>query len=136
MTIQMIITPGELERQANLCYEGKMMRVFLCYDVNRQINVTDSVGEMEELAVEGGDGGYEDFTIGIPTGYYNVEAARYEIPPVLVTFGGVEQGFTYDTLVVQIGSSNYPHSVIRLSEAQTLSHGQLKTYRISLLQDD
>jgi len=136
MAVRMIITPGELERQANLCYEGKMCRVFLCYDVNQDMEVTNTVAEMEEFSLEGGVGGYEDYTIGIPTGFYNTEAARYEIPPILITFSGDAQGFTYDTLVVQIGQGTYPHSVIRLSNPQTLIAGQLKTYRISLIQDD
>jgi hypothetical protein len=136
MAIQMIITPGELERQANLAYEGKMMRVFLCYDPENSMEISMSVAECEAFSLAGGVGGYEDFSVAIPQGFYNTGDQRYEIPAQIITFGGIEQGFTYDTIVVQIASSNYPHSIIQISEPQSLTHGQLKNYRISLLQDD
>lgn len=136
MAVQMIITPAELERQANLVYEGKNIRVFLCYDPTNQIEITWSVAECLEYRIEPGFGGYEDFQYAIPVGYYNTAAARYEIPPVLASFNGVEQGYTYDTVVVEIGNANYPHSIIHSSDPVTLSHGQIKTYRIALIQDD
>ena len=47
-----------------------------------------------------------------------------------------EEGYTYDTVIVEIGNANYPHSIIRSSDPVTLSHGQIKTYRIGLIQDD
>lgn len=132
----MIITPGELERQAHLCYENKMMRVFCCSDPARQIEVTSSIATCLEYQIEEGLGGYEIFEQAIPSGFYSPQNTRYEIPPIFATFASVEQGFSYDTLVVEINRSNYPHSIIRLSDPLSLTHGQIKTYRITLLHDD
>lgn len=136
MAITMFITPGELERQANLAYEGKQIRVFCCSDPGQEIEITDNISTISQYAVPGGTGGYEDFVLAIPFGYYNKLATRYEIPPIIASFGAVEEGFTYDVVVVEIGNSNYPHSIIKLSEPQTLRHGQIKSYRIALIQDD
>lgn len=136
MAVQMIITPAELERQANLVYEGKNIRVFLCYDPTNEIQITDSVAVCMEYRIEPGKGGYEDFQYAIPVGYYSAATSRYEIPPILASFNAVEEGYTYDTVIVEIGNANYPHSIIRSSDPVTLSHGQIKTYRIGLIQDD
>lgn len=136
MAVSMVITPGELERQASLCYENKMLRVMCLSDPGRQIEVTDSMSTCLGYQVPEGMGGYEIFEQAVPTGWYDPQNTRYQLPPIYASFNGVEQGFTYDTLVVEINRSNYPHSIIRVSDPLTLSHGQIKTYRITLIHDD
>lgn len=136
MAVSMVITPGELKRQASLCYEGKKLRAMCLSDPGRQLEITDSMARCLEYQITPGTGGYEIFEQSIQTGWYDPTNNRYQLPPIYVSFASVEQGFTYDTVIVEINRSDFPHSIIRLSQPLTLKHGQIKTYRITLIHDD
>lgn len=136
MALQLVITPGELERQARLAFEGKQARVFLCSDPTGSLKSTDPISYFREFALKDGEGGYGDWTGTILPGAWSPTRTRYELPPLMAQFQGREQGFSYDTLVVQIGDNDYPHSVVRSSEVIQIRAAQVQTYRILLIHDD
>ena len=111
--LSLTITPRELERQAQLAFENKLCRVFLCSDPAYELASTDTIATFENYRIPE-SGGYQDFTEAIREGAYSDARQRYEMPQINATFGAIEEGFFFDLIVVQIDSAEYPHSVIRL----------------------
>ena len=52
--------------------------------------------------------------------------------PLFTADGG---SFSFDTVVVVVDSSTYPHSIITETPAITVADGQTQTYRVQILLD-
>ena len=135
MTLTITITPKELERQAVAAFQGKPFKVFLAYNAAALLGISATTAAWQALELPA-TGGYAPVTGSIGTGAYNTSLARYELPVITAQFTGAGTGFVYDTLVVVIDNSSYPHSVTTVSPEQGLLAGQSRSYLIRLLQDD
>jgi hypothetical protein len=75
-------------------------------------------------------------TIATGTGSYDSGDGRYEFPPIVATFTGASAGFTYNTVVLRIGTETTVVGILEEDPAITLLAGQAKTYTITLGDDD
>lgn len=135
MALTVSITPKELERQAELAFEGKSYKVFLAYEPNGTLSTasTTTAWEAVELAATNG---YAAVTGTVGAGSYNTSLGRFELPVIEASFSATGAGFVYDTLVVVVDGAAYPHSVAKVSPETSLIAGQVRTYQIRLVQDD
>ena len=129
----------ELTRVAAAAYEGQAVRVSLHnvgatgYDQNTTIANWDTV----KLPAANG---YADFVLDpLPAGGYDATDGRYEMGGagintyITASFTGSGAGFTYDTVVIRIGTATYPHSIISESPSVSVAPGATQTYTIQLL---
>jgi hypothetical protein len=130
------ISQGELKRKADLAYDNKAYKVFLA---NNSTSLTAESTASAWLAIElATANGYAAVTgtIATGTGAYDGGDARYEFPPIVATFTGASAGFTYNTVVLRIGTETSVVGILEESPAVTLLAGQAKTYTITLGEDD
>lgn len=130
----------EAARVAALAYEGLPLRVTLHaigltgYDANTPMTDWATI-ELDEV------NGYEPFELAaLPAGGVDLTDGRFEIGEdpgantfITAAFTGADAGFTYDTVVVCVDGSDYPHSVLTESPSITLAPGATQTYQIQLL---
>lgn len=133
MAVTLTVSAKELERQAQLVFEGKTYKMFLA--VNSGSLTSESTAAAWE-AVELSGNGYAAVTGTIGTGSYDSTDARYELPAINATYSATGSGFTYDTICLKIGSELYLHSVCVESPSITLADGESKNYAFSLVQDN
>jgi hypothetical protein len=130
------ISQAWLKRKADLAYDGKTYRVFL---VNNTTSLTAESTASAWLAAElASANGYAAVTGTITTGSgaWNATNGRYEFPPIIAVFTGASAGFTYNTVVVRIGTETSVVGILEEDPAITLLAGQPKSYRIVLGSDD
>mgnify|MGYP007069470781 CR=1 FL=1 len=128
-----VVTPGELERQAQLAFIGRPWRMFLAYRQDTGLNETSTVVAWEAEAVAIANG-YEQATGTIQEGSYKPAKAGYELPAMLGTFNATGAGYSYDSVITVIDNATYPHSVVLLEQAVVLVGPQTKTYSVNPLQ--
>lgn len=133
MAITLTITPKELERQAQLVFEGQTYKLFL---VNNTTSLTTASTTAQWEASELSGNGYAAATGTIAAGSYSATAARYEIPVISATFTAAGGSLIYNTLCVKVGTATYLHSISVESPTISLADGQSKTYTVTLAQDD
>ena len=89
--------------------------------------------------------GYADFTVAsLPAGGLDPGSDdRWEIGGtpgantyIEAAFTAEGTGFSFDTVVVQVGGGTYPHSILVEAPTVTVAAGQTQTYRIQLLIDN
>jgi hypothetical protein len=129
------VTPKELERQAVAAFQGKAWRVFLALRQGTSLDITSSISAWTAEKVPTANG-YADVTGTVGTGTYNGTTAAYELPALVATFTATGAGYSYDSIIVQIDNSTYPHSVELLTTPIALAAGQSKTYSPLLVQDN
>lgn len=134
MAISTVISQKELERVAALAYEGETLKVMICSVSTSGFTAQSTVANWQ--TVEQSGNGYVRFSQVIAAGAYNSTSGRYELPVIDAEFTATGVGYTYDTIVVYIEGSTYPHSVITESPNIALQANQYQTYRISLITDD
>jgi hypothetical protein len=130
-----IISTKELQRQAELCFEGQTITVMLCSVGGTGYTAESTMANWETVEVTGP--GYVRFTDTLAVGSYSIPLTAYVLPNIEAVFTATSTGYTYDTVVISIGTTpTYPHSVITETPPISLLNGQVQTYRISLRQDD
>ena len=134
-TLTTTIAPKELERQAAAAFQGKYWRIFLALRQDTGLSATSTIAAWEAEKVATANG-YADVTGTIGTGSYNNTTAAYELPACTATFTATGAGYQYDSIIVQVDGSTYPHSVGLFSEAIVMAAGQTKVYSVALVQDD
>ena len=136
MALTVSISQQELKRKADLAYDNKTYKVFLALnDASYTVETTAANWLTKELAVTAGYAAVTG-TITTASGAYDNTDARYEFPAITATFTASGVGFTYDTVVIRIGSETYVVGVLVESPSITLLAGQSKTYSITLGEDD
>ena len=134
MAISTIISPKELQRQADLIFEGKTLEVMLCSVALSGYDQNSTVADWETTEIS--TTGYTRFTQEIGVGEYNQLSGRYEIPDINAVFTADTQSFLYDRLVLFITGETYIHSLIIENPNIIIAPGQTQTYQIKLSQDD
>lgn len=129
------VTPKELERQAVAAFQGKAWRVFLALRQGTSLGLTSTIAAWTAEKVPTANG-YADVTGTVGTGTYNNSTAAFELPALVATFSATGAGYSYDSIIVQIDNSTFPHSVELLTTPIALAAGQSKTYAPLLVQDN
>lgn len=133
MALIVSISPKELERQAQLVFEGEVLKVMLCNMVSTEYTSTSTVAQWQSIELSGN--GYQRYSTTIPVGSYDSVLAYYVIPEISATFSATGL-WSFNRVVIYIDGATYPHSVIQENPNISLSAGQSQTYLIKLAQDD
>lgn len=136
MTLTVTITPGELERQAGLIYQGKTFEVFLVSNSTQPepLLATSTYAQWKAIEVTGN--GYATVTGTVGFGAYNQTSTRFEVAPIVASFSATGGNIVFDTICVKVGAGSYLHSIQVENPAVTILDGGSRTYLISLVQDD
>lgn len=134
MALTATITPAELVRQARLVYETLPYEVFLVDNSTAGLGVNDTYADWKAEEVSGN--GYAAITGVLGYGTYNSVTQRYEIPPLVCTFTAAGGSIAYTTLCVRIGTEAYLHSIQVESLPDPIADGSMRTYLITLIQND
>jgi hypothetical protein len=126
-----VITQGELEFQSGLLLNGQTYRVFLATTGSLTLASTLTAWEAAKLASANG---YADVTGTIGTGVYNATTLRVDAPVITGQFGPASgAGFTFDAMVIKIGTTRTRPYAIRLYDVpQLLSAGQSRGLAFTL----
>jgi hypothetical protein len=126
-----VITQGELEFQSGLLLNGQTYRVFLATTGSLTLASTLTAWEAAKLASANG---YADVTGTIGTGVYNATTLRVDAPVITGQFGPASgAGFTFDAMVIKIGTTRTRPYAIRLYDVpQLLSAGQSRGFAFTL----
>jgi len=137
MALTVSISQAELKRKADLAYDNRAYRVFLADNSTAGLGLEDTatLWLAEELATSNGYAAVTG-TITTASGAYDGVDDRYEFPAIAATFTASGTGFTYDTVVLRIGTEASVVGTLVESPAITLLAGQSKTYTITLGEDD
>ena len=143
MAITTTISTEEFKRISQLAYEGLPCTVSLHNNVSAlTAENTLADWDAEKLLSENG---YADFTVAaLPVGGLdNGSDERWEIGEtpgantyIEAAFAAADSGFTYNSVVIRVGSGLYPHSILSEDPAITVAAGQTQTYRVQLLIDN
>ncbi len=136
MAVSITLSQAELKRKADLAYNGRTYRVFLANNTTSlTAESTASSWLGSELATANGYAAVTG-TITTGTGAYDGVDERYEFPAIVATFTGASAGFTYNTVVLRIGTETSVVGILVETPSITLLAGQAKTYRITLGSND
>ena len=143
MALTATLSKKEFERISTLAYEGLPCRVSLHVN-SGSLNAESSITDWDAVKLPASNG-YEDFTVAsLPAGGLDLGSDdRWEIggtagPNTYIeaAFSATGAGFSFDTVVVQVGTSSYAHSILVEAPSVTVAAGQTQTYRIQLLIDN
>jgi len=143
MAITTAISTEEFKRIAQLAYEGLPCVVSLHNNAGG-LTAESTLADWDAVKLPATNG-YADFTVAsLPAGGLDAGSDdRWEIGGtagantyVEAAFTAEGAGFTFDTVVIRVGTGLYPHSVLVESPAITVAAGQTQTYRIQLLIDN
>lgn len=129
-----IISTKELQRQAELCFEGQTLKVMLANVGATGYTAESTVANWQSVEVSGI--GYTRFSTTIGVGSYSNSLAAYTLPSIDAAFTAGGSGWGYDRIVIYIDGATYPHSIIAENPTIFLQTGQTQTYRLFLRQDD
>lgn len=134
MATTQTISTKELLRQSSLVFDAKAYRVYLATN-NGSLTADSTHAAWTAVEVAGGTG-YAAVTGTLGTGVYQAGTGRVEVPAVTATFTATGAGFSYDTVVIRLGTETYLHSILVESPSITLAAGQSKTYTLTFAQND
>jgi hypothetical protein len=143
MAITTAISTEEFKRIAQLAYEGLPCTVSL-HNNTGAFTAESTLADWDSVKLPSTNG-YADFTVAsLPAGGLDPGSDdRWEIGGtagantyVEAAFTAEGAGFTYNTVVIRVGSGLYPHSILVESPSITVAAGQTQTYRIQLLIDN
>ena len=143
MALTATLSKKEFERISTLAYEGLPCRVSLHVN-SGSLTAESSITDWDTVKLPAANG-YEDFTVAsLPAGGLDPGSDdRWEIGGtagantyIEAEFSATGAGFSFDTVVVQVGTSSYAHSILVEAPSVTVAAGQTQTYRIQLLIDN
>lgn len=143
MALTSTLSQKEFERIAELAYEGLACRVSLHTNATG-LTAESTITDWDAVKLPASNG-YQDFEVAsLPAGGLDPGSDdRWEIggTPGANTYIEAEftasgTGFTFNTVVVRIGTAAYPHSILVEAPSVTVAAGQTQTYRIQLLIDN
>lgn len=134
MSLTAVVPQRELAFQANTLFEGETYKVFLALN-SGSLTAESDLSAWE--AVECSGGGYAAATGTVPTGSWNATTGRYEVPILSISVTATGAGFSYDSIVTQIGTTRTGiANLTTLPGVVALAAGQARTYEVRLVQDD
>lgn len=104
MAIFSTVSQKELQRIAQIGYEGKYVRVSLASLDNEGYNSQSPVSDWDSIKISGN--GYQDFWGSISTGSYDSGDARYEMPEIIAEFTASGSGYSFNTVYIVLGTPN------------------------------
>jgi hypothetical protein len=104
MALTASLSPKELERVAQLAYEGYAIRVSLANDIGATLSTQSTVAAWDALKVSGG--GYKDYRSTIGVGTYDSGNQRYQLPALDAEFTATTTGYTFTNIYVVLGTYN------------------------------
>lgn len=132
MSLIAIVPQRELAFQADLAFEGETYKLFLALNPGA-LTAEDDVSDWEDEECSGG--GYAAATGTIGTGAWNGSTNRYEPPLLTLTVTATGAGFTYDTIVLKVGTTRTNVAgLIALPSTIALAATQSRTYNYRLAQ--
>ena len=143
MTLTTEVCTFEFKRIADAAYSGLSCRVSL-HQNDGTLTSDSTIAEWDAKKLPDADG-YQDFTVAsLPEGGLDSGSdSRWEIGAapgantyIEAKFDATGSGYTYNTVVIRIGSATYPHSILVESPAVTIAAGQSQVYRCQLLIDN
>jgi hypothetical protein len=134
MAITTVVSTKELERVAAAAYEGEEINVMLCNLTDFEVNQDSLISVWDDYEIPGN--GYVRYSTAIGTGSYSNVTGSYLLPDITAEFTASGAGYSYNTVVIFITGSSYPHSILREVPNIVLSAGQTQSYGITLVQDD
>jgi hypothetical protein len=134
MALTTNISQKELQRVAELAYEGETLKVMLCSVGSSGFTAESPVADWQ--SVEKSGNGYVRYSTTVGTGAYDTTDGRYEMPDIDAAFTATGAGYAYDRIVVYIDGATYIHSLIIEDPNIALAGGQTQTYRITLICDN
>ena len=142
MALTATLCSQEFARISSLAYEGLACRVSLHLNTG-SLTAESTIADWDAAKLPDAEG-YTDFVVAsLPAGGLDSGSDdRWEIGEsagantyIEAAFTATGAGFTFDTVVIQVGSSTYPHSILVENPSVTVAAGQTQTYRIQLLID-
>ena len=142
MALTATLSSQEFARISALAYEGLACRVSLHVN-SGSLTAESTIADWDAVKLAESNG-YADFVVAnLPAGGLdNASDDRWEIGGtagantyIEAAFTATGAGFSFDTVVVQVGTSTYPHSILVEAPSVTVAAGQTQTYRIQLLID-
>jgi hypothetical protein len=116
MALSTVTSQRELARVAQLCYEGRHIRVSLAYMTSQGYTSESNRSLWDSVKVTGG--GYTDYTATLAAGTYDaITDNRYELPAVNALFTASAPGFT----------ATHHYAVLGTSSTSTISNVALTT---------
>lgn len=143
MALTATLSKKEFERISALAYEGLSCRVSLHVN-STSLTAESTITDWDAVKLPASNG-YADFTVAsLPAGGLDPGSDdRWEIGEsagpntyIEAAFTASGTGFSFDTVVVQVGGGAYPHSILVEAPTVTVAAGQTQTYRIQLLIDN
>lgn len=116
MALTATLSQAELERVAQLAYEGLPIRVSLANDPTASLTAESTVAECDALKISGN--GYLDFRSVISTGTYDAGDARYELPYIDAVFTATGAGYSFDSIYIVLGT----FATVNLSSVEVTSN--------------
>jgi hypothetical protein len=104
MALTASLSQKELQRVAELAYEGYAVRVSLANDVGGTLGPEDTVTAWDAVKVTGS--GYADFKGTIGEGAYNIGNQRYQLPAFDAEFTANTTGYVFNRVYVVLGEYN------------------------------
>jgi hypothetical protein len=104
MALTASLSQKELQRVAELAYEGYAVRVSLANDIGGSLGPEDTVAAWDAVKVTGS--GYVDFKGTIGVGSYNVGNQRYQLPAFDAEFTANTTGYVFNRIYVVLGEYN------------------------------
>jgi hypothetical protein len=148
MAVTAQVSPTELARVSELCYEGNKLVVMLCNLTDEAFNASSTFADWETIELPGVNG-YSRFSALIPAGGYDANDLRFEIGAVPganeifeASWTAVGTDLEYNRVVVAIavadglGDWNDPvgiHSLYTEIPSVVVFPTQFASYRIQLL---
>lgn len=120
-----IITQGELEYQAGLCYVGVAYKVFLATTGSLTLTSTLTAWEAAELTATNG---YSAVTGTISAGAWNSTANRFEMPAITGQFSATGAGYTFDAQIIKLAGRSKPYAINLYDTPITLAAGQARGF--------
>jgi len=104
MALTASLSQKELERVAELAYEGYAVRVSLANDTAGTLTAEDTVAAWDAVKVSGP--GYADFRGTIGAGVYSAGNQRYDLPSFDAEFTAETIGYVFNRIYIVIGQYN------------------------------
>lgn len=136
MAITATISQAELQRVAQLAYEGRPVRVSLANDITSTLTAQSTVAACDALKVSGNN--YADFYAKLSVGAYDSADARYELPYVDAVYTATGAGYQFNTIYVTLGSlTSVPISTIAVNSnvvtvVTSSAHGLTTNDRVNI----
>jgi hypothetical protein len=132
MVLEAVVPQRELAFQAGELFEGKAYKLFLALNPGT-LDAEDDLSAWE--AAECSGGGYAAQTGTIGAGAWNEDESRYEPALLSITVTGSGAGFSFDAIVLKVGTTRTNVANITLLDNPVmLASGETRTYDLQLAQ--